>query len=53
MQLALLFVVLIIAAPFFVFASPVIMYVIPLIVLGLVLSLITDWITHHSGEVGH
>lgn len=53
MQLVSLFFALIIAAPLMLYGSPIIMYVIPFIVVGLALSLIVDSVRHHSRDVRH
>lgn len=53
MQLVLLFFVLIISAPLIVFGSPIILYVVPFIVVGLALSLMADSVRDHLKEEQH
>ncbi|MFQ5548708.1 MAG: hypothetical protein ACE5FV_10470 [Woeseia sp.] len=53
MQVFLLFVVLVFAAPLIAFASPVIIFVAPFILVGLVLSWISDSVRHHARTAAH
>ena len=53
MHIILLLFVLIIAAPFILFAMPIIIYVVPFILAGLVLSCMADFFRHHSITARH
>lgn len=53
MQLFALFVVLVIAVPFLLYAGPVILYVVPFIVIGLVISYIHEVTRNHHGTRAH
>ena len=53
MELFLLFVVMVLAAPLLLFAMPVIMYLVPLMLIGLVISILLDRVRHHSRAVTH
>jgi nitrate/nitrite transporter NarK len=53
MQLFLIFVVLVFSVALILYASPIILYIAPLIVIGLVISFLTDSIRHHSKTARH
>ncbi len=53
MHLVLLLFVLIITAPFILYALPVIIYVVPFILIGLALSCMADFFRHRSTTVRH
>ena len=53
MQLFLLFVILVLAAPLLLYAMPIIAYLVPLMLIGLVISILVDCVRHHSGAVTH
>ena len=53
MHFVLLLFVLLITAPFILFALPVIIYVVPFILVGLALSCMTDFFRHHSITARH
>ncbi len=53
MHFVLLLFVLIIAAPFILYALPIIMYVVPFILVGLALSCMADFFRHHSTTARH
>jgi hypothetical protein len=53
MHIILLLFVLLITAPFILYALPVIIYVGPFILVGLALSCMTDFFRHHSTTARH
>ncbi len=53
MHFVLLLFVLLITAPFILYALPVIIYVGPFILVGLALSCMTDFFRHHSITARH
>jgi hypothetical protein len=53
MHIVLLLFVLIIAAPFILYALPIIIYVVPFILVGLALSCMADFFRHHSTTARH
>ena len=53
MQLFLVFVVLVFSVGLILYASPIILYIAPLIVIGLLISFLTDFVRHHSKTVRH
>jgi len=53
MQLFMLFFVLIVSAPLIMFASPIMIYVVPFIIVGFAVSFMVDSIRHHSKEIRH
>lgn len=48
MQLFLIFIVLVFSVALILYASPIVLYIAPLIVIGLLISLLTDSVRHHS-----
>jgi len=53
MQLILIFVVLAFSVALILYASPIVLYIVPLIVIGLVISFLTDSVRHHSKTDKH
>ena len=53
MQVVLFFVVLAFSVALFLYASPIILYIVPLIVVGIIISLVTDFVRHRSKTVEH
>jgi archaellum component FlaG (FlaF/FlaG flagellin family) len=53
MQIFLIFVVLVFSVALVVYASPIILFIVPLIVIGLVISYLSDSDRHHSNTVEH
>lgn len=53
MQLFLILVVLVFSVALILYAAPIILYIAPLIVIGLVISFLTDSVRHHSKTVKH
>jgi hypothetical protein len=53
MHIVLLLFVLIIAAPFILYALPIIIYVVPFILVGLALSCMADFFRHHATTARH
>jgi len=53
MQLILIFVVLALSVALILFASPIFLYIVPLIIIGLVISFLTACARHHSKTVKH
>lgn len=53
MHFVLLLFVLIIAAPFILYAMPIIIYVVPFILVGLVLSCMADFFRHRWTTAKH
>jgi hypothetical protein len=51
MQVLLVFVVLMFSAALILYASPVILFLVPLVVVGLIFSALTDTARHHSKSV--
>ena len=53
MQLFLIFVMLVFSVALIPYALPIILYIAPLIVVGVLISWVTDWIRNKSRTVGH
>jgi hypothetical protein len=53
MQLFLVLVVLLFSVPLILYASPIILYLAPLIVIGFLVSFLTDSVGRHSKSVRH
>ena len=53
MQFFLIFVVLVCSIALIVYASPIILYMAPMIVVGVIFSWVTDTIRNKSRTVGH
>ena len=53
MQLFLVFVVLVFSLALFLYASPIILYVMPVAVIGVAISFLIGVVRHHSKTVKH
>ncbi|MCH8278039.1 MAG: hypothetical protein IIC12_03810 [Proteobacteria bacterium] len=53
MQLFLVLVVLVFSFPLIVYASPIILYLAPLIVIGFLVSFLTNYVRRHSKTARH
>ena len=53
MQLFLIFVVLAFSGALILYALPIVLYLGPLIIVGLLISFLTDSVRHHSKTIGH
>jgi cytochrome c biogenesis protein CcdA len=53
MQLLMILIVLVFSGGLILFASPIIFYLAPLVVIGFLISFLTGYARHHSNSIGH